>query len=86
MSIIDINNEPDIAYKHLLKSQYFELIKIEKEICSKANKLYLLAQANDEDLSTNDRKVKARCCDFKMLEEKLAVYASAKIAAFILNR
>ena len=83
--LIDINNEPDVAYKNLLISQYFELNKIEKEICSKADKLYVLAQTNDSSLSTNDKKVKARCCNFKLLEEKLAVYAASKIATLMLE-
>jgi len=70
----DIDKEPDAKYKNLLNDQYAEILKLKNIICAKANDLYVLVQVNDEDLSPNDRKVKTRCCDFKMLESKMKEY------------
>ena len=71
---IDINNEPDIKYKNLLQNQYFEVIKIEVVICNKALALHKLTQICDTDLTPNDKKVKDRCCNFTLLEEKMNEY------------
>ena len=40
--------------------------------------LYSLVQLDDFKLSHGDKKIKARCCDFKRLEEKLGEYIAAK--------
>ena len=76
--LIDIGSETDAAYKNLLWNQYFEIAKMAKDVRRKAINLYALAQIDDDKLSVGDKKIKARCCDFRMLEEKLSEYVAAK--------
>ena len=70
----DIKNEPDVKYKMLLQNQYFEVLKIENIICKKANDLYMLVQTNNTDLTPNDIRIKERCCNYSMLEQKMNTY------------
>jgi protein AbiQ len=71
---IIIKNESDIAYKNLLNLQYLELIKLEKVIIEKAKNIYLLYNTPNDKLTQNDLKIKERCCNFILLEEKLKEY------------
>ncbi|MCL2592948.1 MAG: type III toxin-antitoxin system ToxN/AbiQ family toxin [Defluviitaleaceae bacterium] len=71
---IIIENEKDPLYKDLLRDQYAEISKLEEVIHTKAKKLYELVTANENDLTPNDIKIKARCCNFALLEEKMELY------------
>ena len=73
----DIKNEPDILYKNLLINQYNEILKIKDVIYSKAETLYLLTQIDDNNLSSTDKKIKSRCCDFTLLEIRMTEYQTA---------
>ena len=75
---IDIDNEPDVLYKNLLKKQYFELLNIQSVIFDKAKNLYLLYKSDENSLTQNDIKIKKRCCNFILLEEKLTEYINNK--------
>ena len=80
LQMIDINKEPDAAYKNLLWNQFSEIAKIANIVNKKAMDLYFMTQVDDNKLSPGDLKIKARCCDFKLLEEKLGNYTAAKNA------
>jgi len=71
---IDIDNESDIQYRELLYNQFHELNRMSSLIIDKAKKLYTLCTSK-KALTPNDMKVKARCCDFKLLEQKLLDYS-----------
>jgi len=68
---IDINNEPDIKYKMLLQNQFRELIRMKTVIIDKAVKLYTLFTTS-ETLTPHDMKIKNRCCNFTLLEQKMS--------------
>ena len=74
----DIRNEPDLKYRFLLNNQYIEVIKIEDIITSKANDLYSLVKMNDNDLTEYDKRLKTRCCNFPLLEQKMKEYINQK--------
>ena len=78
LSRIDFSKEADLSYRALLVKQYAEIVKISNVIISKANSLYVMVQARDEDLTAQERVVKARCCDFLLLETLLAGYVNPK--------
>lgn len=66
---MDIATIADPKYRRLLQNQY-NAIKIDSEaIISTAEKLRKLVLTEDGDLSMFDRRVKARCCDLKLLEK-----------------
>jgi len=67
---IDIDNEPDELYKNLLQRQHKALSEIKETINLKAQALYNLYVCSDE-LTTSDLRVKQRCCNFPLLEEKM---------------
>jgi protein AbiQ len=71
---LDIDNEPDDDYRNLLLNQYFEITKIETVICDKANNLRALVCKSNGELSRSDIRVKQRCCDFILLEQKMKEY------------
>jgi protein AbiQ len=70
---IDINNEPDKKYKALLINQYMSLLDLTSVISRKSVGIYNLYIAT-EGLTPNDKKIKDRCCNFPLLEEKCMVY------------
>lgn len=70
----DIAKEPELEYKKLLEKQQEELSKIEKTIRKKAEKLYELYSTADDKLTPFDLSVKARCCNFPLLEQKCNTY------------
>jgi len=72
---MDINNEPDEDYRTLLKNQFKELIDMKDIIYRKSQNIYTLFSSK-EKLSPNDAKVKERCCDFALLEQKAKEYIS----------
>ena len=67
---INIQNETDKFYRNLLQNQYNALITIENTICKKASGIYNLYVTKNE-LSSNDAKIKSRCCNFPLLEKKM---------------
>jgi len=77
--VIDINNEPNVNYKNLLMNQFRELVTLKSVIYNKAQNLYSLFKRTD-GLSSNDIKVKDRCCDFLLLEQKMSDYILQKQA------
>jgi len=74
---IDIDNEPDDNYRNLLKNQFRELVNMKDIIYRKSNGIYELFFSKEE-LSPNDIKIKDRCCDFKLLEQKMNEYIAFK--------
>ena len=71
---LDIDNEPDEKYRRLLQNQYRAIQKDLVSITNTARKLRTLVLKEDEELSEFDKKVKARCCDLKMLESRYIEY------------
>ncbi len=73
----DIENEPNIQYKNLLINQ-FESIKEEEDIIkSTAERLHTLIFTPDDELTRNDRKIKARCCNLSLLERVYSEWIDA---------
>ena len=67
---IDISNEPDIKYRNLLQNQFRELINMKNIISKKTQEIYSLFITTNAALSSNDKKIKNRCCDFYCLNRK----------------
>ncbi|MDR1688776.1 MAG: type III toxin-antitoxin system ToxN/AbiQ family toxin [Clostridiales bacterium] len=72
---IDISNEADAAYRSLLVNQFRALTGMEDIIIGKSYGIYKLFNDSNE-LTPNNAKVKDRCCDFKLLEEKMKEYGT----------
>ena len=70
---IDIEAHPDIKYRNLLRNQFVELLSIKDVIIRKSKGIYDLFVSTDT-LSAFDEKVKERCCNFTLLEEKMKEY------------
>ena len=71
---LDPNKEPDEKYRLLLQNQYLQLLQIKNVLEKKAKAVYSLFLK--DDLTENEKRIKARCCDFLLLEEKVKDYAS----------
>ena len=70
---LDINNEPNTAYRTLLQNQFRELTDMKELIRRKSQEIYKLFVTSDK-LSPNDSRVKDRCCDFLLLEQEMYGY------------
>ena len=73
---IDITNHPDALYRELLRNQHRELVNMQDVIYKKAAGIYSLYLTKD-GLTPSDKKIKDRCCNFPLLEEKMEEYCSA---------
>ena len=71
---IDIDNESDPNYRSLLRNQFKELLNIKDIILRKSQNIHNLFLSDNKDLSPNDIKIKERCCNFPLLEEKMHEY------------
>ncbi len=76
--LIDINiaNIQDVQYRRLLQNQYSAIKNDWTRIVETAEKLYHLCECEDSELSSNDLRVKQRCCNFGELEQKCSVYSN----------
>ena len=72
--LVDINNIPDKDYRNLLNSQLRFLNSIQDLLKKKAKDLYQLVGSNDEILSDIQIKIKQRCIDFPLLQNKSRLY------------
>lgn len=72
--LVDINNIPDEDYRNLLNSQLRFLNSIQDLLKKKAKDLYQLVGSNDEILSDIQIKIKQRCIDFPLLQNKSRLY------------
>ena len=72
---IHIQDETDVFYRNLLQNQYNALITIEDTIRRKAVGIYNL-YVTTVPLSPNDTRIKARCCNFPLLEQKMKEYVA----------
>ena len=73
LSEIITSKEPDRNYRLLLQNQYLELLRIQDILEKKVKAIYSLFLT--DSLTKNDERIKARCCDFLLLEEKVKDYA-----------
>ena len=76
---IDIDNLADVKYRRLLQNQYRHLQHDEKQIRDQADKLRKLVLSATESLSEADKRIKARCCDFALLEKVYMNYTGSII-------
>ncbi len=72
--LIDINNEPDLQYRRLLQNQYKAIKADFSMIVQTAEKLRKIVFTEEEQLTAYDRRVKARCCNLKLLESVYIQY------------
>lgn len=70
LTLKDIANEQNPSYKALLMKQTKEINAIESKIKDKAQNLHNLVMTEDSLLNPYDLKVKKRCCNFALLEER----------------
>lgn len=70
---INFKEVTDKHYNYLLRKQYKFLNERKTVINNRANKVYAMA-TKKSDLKTFEEKLKERCCNFKLLEEKSALY------------
>lgn len=71
---IDIANIQDLKYRRLLQNQYSFIKADEKSILKTAENLRNLIMLDERALSEHDKIIKQRCCDLKVLEEKIREY------------
>lgn len=68
----------DEKYRRLLQNQYRCIMQDKQNIESVANNLYSLYMSDENRLSTNDKQIKQRCCNFALLEEKCKEYEQSR--------
>ncbi len=73
---MDFSQEPDPQYRRLLQNQYRAVSNDSAAIETTAESLRKLIFTDDAELSENDRKVKARCCNLPVLEQVFSEYHS----------
>lgn len=66
---MDINQEPDLKYRNLLKKQFIYLRHDWKEIVRVATQLRELLLKDENELRDFEREIKKRSCNLKLLEE-----------------
>ena len=66
---LDINSVEDVKYKMLLINQYNYINRNSERLINKAKNLYNLIINNRANI-----KLKNRCCNFSLLEEKCKLY------------
>lgn len=69
--LIDIDSITDKNYKNLLNSQLRFINSVQEVLKKKAEKLYRLVGSDDRILSNNQIKIKQRCINFGLLQEKM---------------
>lgn len=67
---IDIAGVNDVQYRRLLQNQYNSIKKDENGIIATAGNLHNLIFKDESELSEYEMKVKHRCCNLKILEQK----------------
>ena len=67
---IDIAGVNDVQYRRLLQNQYNSIKKDENGIIVTARNLHNLIFKDESELSEYEMKVKQRCCNLKILEQK----------------
>ena len=67
---IDITNIADVQYRRLLQNQYNFIKADEKGILKTAKTLRDLVYTDESNLSEQDKIIKLRCCNLRLLEEK----------------
>ena len=65
----DFRQETDLQYRNLLTKQYREIRDNKEEIKKTAQELHTLLMKADEELSPWDLRIKARCCNLRLLEQ-----------------
>ncbi len=66
--LIDINNIKDDKYKRLLQNQYKAINEEENKIKDIAAKLRKMILTDNDKLTSDDLRIKDRCCNLKLLE------------------
>lgn len=72
--LIDILTVEDVNYQRLLQNQYTSIRADQDKIKEVAKNLYELVSKKDDELTSNDLKIKKRCCNFKLLETIAPTY------------
>lgn len=72
--LIDINHEPDLQYRRLLQNQYKAIKADLSAIVQTAKALRKIVLTENDQLTAHDRRVKARCCNLKLLESVYIQY------------
>lgn len=73
---IDVNNHPDIKYRRLLQNQLLYIKADKKNIIRTAQNLYNIVVQDDSTLSSRNKTIKQRCCNFAVLEIACSNYNS----------
>lgn len=73
----NIEEEDDKKYKELLRNQSTILNRMKRKLHQTAKTLYKLRTTEYEQLSSNEKRVFVRCCDFPMLEQAAMKYNSS---------
>lgn len=66
--LIDIDHLKDKKYQRLLQNQYRYIKADEAQILNTAHNLHTLIFTEDEKLTSNDKRIKSRCCNLPLLE------------------
>lgn len=71
---VKFNEIENLNYKKLLQKQYIAINKDSDSIMKIAKKLREIVFSSDEKLTSQEKKIKLRCCNMPLLEAKSSEY------------
>jgi protein AbiQ len=83
LQLIDIDHLEDEQYKRLLQNQYQYIRADQDQIRATASKLHTLLRSENTLLTSNDLKIKERCCNLELLEQHYHAYEEEKLSALV---
>jgi len=82
---LDIEKEKDEFYKNLLRNQYNVLVTMKDILFRKSSAIYTLF-IGCAKLSEHDIRIKDRCCNFLLLEQKMQEYIAESKTLILQNQ
>ena len=74
LQYFDFNKARSQSIKDALQNEYRSILKVWPKVKNNASQLYELSCKTLSELSSSERSIKSRCCNFKLLEQKCREY------------
>ena len=73
----DFNKAKNANAKEALRNEYRAILKVWQKIQESARKVYELRCKPSSELTPTERNIRARCCNYKLLEQKCKEYENS---------
>jgi len=74
LQYFDFNKSRSQSIKDALQNEYRAILKVWPKVRKKANQLYELSGKTLSELTSSERSIRSRCCNYKLLEQKCKEY------------